>query len=62
MGRELDPRSGKLKEAHDNAETVVVSRYSDEKKVNYKRHAYETWKKVEKFSKQAKEQKNRRAW
>ena len=22
MGRELDPRSGKLKEAHDNAETV----------------------------------------
>ena len=38
MGRELDPRSGKLKEAHDNAETASrLKRYSDEKKVNYKK-------------------------
>ena len=38
MGRELDPRSGKLKEAHDNAETTSrLKRYSDEKKVNYKK-------------------------
>lgn len=61
MGRELDPRSGKLKEAHDNAETASrLKRYSDEKKVNYKKDMRmkhgKNWKE---FSKQAKEAKNR---
>ena len=48
MGRELDPRSGKLKEAHDNAEMIVVSKdMLMRRRLIIKRHAYETWKELE---------------